>query len=326
MDYSIESIYYDFDRWFIRQEAEKELDKLVQVMKENPVTVELGSHTDSRGTKEYNIDLSQKRAESAVRYIVLRGIDESRITAKGYGETQPINHCIDGVPCSPPEHQANRRTEFKITGFTQAGAVSEYDMNKFMSDEEIPVYLLDPDFFKDCLQDRRMSKYKSTTEPTKATVPAENKVQPAAKIPAKETKQAKEANKVKEVKETKPVTTEKQPAVEKQAKKAEPVIVKETVKEPEQPKPAVTAKSGSVTYRVQIFALSKEKSLIDPEFEDLVDVQMYIEEGMYKYTSGVFDTHEEALQYRSEMVRNGFSDAFVVTFANGKRIYISPSY
>jgi len=109
MDYSIESIYYDFDRWFIRQEAEKELDKLVQVMKENPVTVELGSHTDSRGTKEYNIDLSQKRAESAVRYIVLRGIDESRITAKGYGETQPINHCIDGVPCSPPEHQANPR-------------------------------------------------------------------------------------------------------------------------------------------------------------------------------------------------------------------------
>ena len=75
MDYSIETIYYDFNKWFIRPEAEKELDKLVQVMKENPVTVELGSHTDSRGSKEYNLDLSQKRAESAVRYIVLQGIE-----------------------------------------------------------------------------------------------------------------------------------------------------------------------------------------------------------------------------------------------------------
>jgi len=66
--------------------------------------------------------------------------------------------------------------------------------------------------------------------------------------------------------------------------------------------------------------------LIDPEFEDLLDVQMYREDGMFKYTTGVFDTHEEAQQYRSEMVRQGFSDSFVVTFANGKRIYVSPSY
>jgi len=171
-----------------------------------------------------------------------------------------------------------------------------------------------------------MSKYKTTTEETKVSVPTENTVQPAVKNPAKETKQAKEVKAVKQVKADKPVTIEKQPAAEKQAKKAEPVIAKETVKETEQPMPAVTAKAGSVTYRVQIFALSKEKSLIDPEFEELADVQMYYEDGMYKYTSGVFDTHEEALQYRSEMVRNGFSDAFVVTFANGKRIYVSPSY
>lgn len=322
-DYSIETIYYDFDKWFIRPEAAKELDKLVQVMKENPVTVELGSHTDSRGTREYNIDLSQKRAESAVRYIVQQGIDESRIIAKGYGETQPINHCTDGVPCTPREHQANRRTEFKITGFTKEGVSAEYDMSKFESGEEIPVYLLDPDFFKDCLQDRRMSKYKTTPQDAKVSSSTDLQVEPAGKTPVQKPKQVKET---KAVKKDMPVAVEKQPATEKQVKQPEPLPAKTQVTETEQPVPAATAKPGSVTYRVQLFALTRQKPLTDREFEDLLDVQMYIEDGMYKYTSGIFDSHAEALQYRSEMVRNGFSDAFVVTFANGKRIYVSPSY
>ena len=310
MNYSVETIYYDFNKWFIRPEACIELDKLVQVMKENPVTVELGSHTDSRGSKEFNLDLSQKRAESAVRYIVLQGIDASRITAKGYGESQPINHCIDGMPCSAREHQANRRTEFKVTGFIKTEANSDYDMNKFASNEEIPVYLLDCNFFSDCIQDRRMTKVK-TADANKETAPAENTIQPTAKA----TKQAKE---LKPVKEGKPAVAEKQ------AKKAEPVSVKEQPKEIK--KQPVKASSSAVNYRVQIYALNREKPLVDPEFEGLTDVQMYTEDGMFKYTAGVFDTHEEAQQYRAEMVRNGFSDAFVVTFANGKRIYVSPSY
>ena len=319
MDYFIETIYYDFNKWFIRPEAGKELDKLVQVMKENPVTVELGSHTDSRGSKEYNIDLSQKRAESAVRYIVLQGIEASRITAKGYGESQPINHCTDGKLCSPREHQANRRTEFKVTGFTKTVANSDYDMSKFANNEEIPVYLLDCNFFSDCLQDRRMTKTK-TTQANTETVPVENKIQPTATTPVKVKKQ------LKEVKEARPANLENPVATEKQTKKAEPVDVKEKAIEPAQTKQTVTTNSASASYRVQVFALNRHKSLIDPEFEDLLDVQMYFEDGMYKYTTGVFDTHEEAQQYRSEMVRNGFSDAFVVTFANGKRIYVTPSY
>jgi outer membrane protein OmpA-like peptidoglycan-associated protein len=329
MDYSIETIYYDFNKWFIRPEAGKELDKLVQVMKEHPVTVELGSHTDSRGSKEYNLDLSQKRAESAVRYIVLQGIEASRITAKGYGESQLTNHCTDGIPCSPRDHQANRRTEFKVTGFTKAELNSEYDMSKFARDEEIPVYLLDCNFFADCLQDKRMAKTASTTDVKKVSVPIENKVQPVVKTPAKETKQAKEVKQAKETKPVKveqPVKVEKQPAVEKPVKKEEPVIAEKQVKEPEQAKEPVSINPGAVTYRVQLFALNREKSLTDPEFEDLEDVQMYIQDGMYKYTTGIFTTHADAIKYRSKMVQAGFYDAFVVTFTNGKRIYISPSY
>ncbi|MCX2574039.1 OmpA family protein [Pedobacter sandarakinus] len=111
----IENIYYDFDKWNIRPDAAVELDKLVKIMVDNPtIWIELGSHTDSRGKDGYNMSLSQKRAESAVQYIISRGIEKNRITAKGYGETQLLNNCSNGVNCSEADHQLNRRTEFKI--------------------------------------------------------------------------------------------------------------------------------------------------------------------------------------------------------------------
>ena len=111
----IENIYYDFDKWNIRPDAAVELDKLVGVLKENPtIWIILGSHTDSRGNDAYNQRLSQNRAESAVEYIINRGRDKNRITAKGYGETRLLNRCSNGVKCSIAEHQLNRRTEFTI--------------------------------------------------------------------------------------------------------------------------------------------------------------------------------------------------------------------
>ena len=113
----IENIYYDLSRWEIRPEAAKELDKLVAILKDNPrLIIELGSHTDARGGNEDNMTLSQKRAESAVQYIVSKGVSNERIAAKGYGEEKILNACTDGVTCSEPEHQRNRRTEFTVTG------------------------------------------------------------------------------------------------------------------------------------------------------------------------------------------------------------------
>ena len=111
----LENIYYDFDKWNIRADAKPGLDKLVKIMNDNPgISIELGSHTDSRADDKYNDRLSQKRAEAAVKYIVSHGVSQSRISAKGYGETKLVNHCKNGVKCSVAEHQANRRTEFKV--------------------------------------------------------------------------------------------------------------------------------------------------------------------------------------------------------------------
>jgi outer membrane protein OmpA-like peptidoglycan-associated protein len=112
----LENIYYDLDKYNIRPDAAQGLNKLVQIMKDNPaIRIELSSHTDSRADDKYNDVLSQRRAEAAVEYIVEKGIDKKRITAKGYGETRLVNRCSNNVQCSEEEHQQNRRTEFKVT-------------------------------------------------------------------------------------------------------------------------------------------------------------------------------------------------------------------
>tara|TARA_R110002096_G_scaffold172575_2_gene346392 strand:- start:914 stop:2863 length:1950 start_codon:yes stop_codon:yes gene_type:complete len=111
----LENIYYDLDKADIRPDAAVELDKLVKILKDNPgIRIELSSHTDVRATDAYNDDLSQRRAESAVAYIVSQGIDADRLEAKGYGERQLI---IENAQ-TEEEHQVNRRTEFKVIEIT----------------------------------------------------------------------------------------------------------------------------------------------------------------------------------------------------------------
>lgn len=114
---AIKNIYYDYDKWDIRVDAAIELDKIARIFKDNPdLSFELGSHTDSRGGDLYNLVLSDARANSAVNYLIQRGVDPDRITAKGYGEQALVNGCGNGVKCTEEDHQANRRTEFKVTG------------------------------------------------------------------------------------------------------------------------------------------------------------------------------------------------------------------
>ena len=113
--FEIKNILYDFNKYNLRDESMIELDKLVEFLKVNDnITVELSSHTDSRGSDQSNQILSQNRAESCVDYLISKGIPKSRIIAKGYGEKKLINNCGNSTVCSEEEHQANRRTEIKI--------------------------------------------------------------------------------------------------------------------------------------------------------------------------------------------------------------------
>ncbi|HNV30951.1 MAG TPA: OmpA family protein, partial [Cyclobacteriaceae bacterium] len=134
----LENIYFDYNESYIRADAAKELDKLVTLLNDNTdLKIEMGSHTDSVASEAYNIELSQRRAESTVNYLIRNGIDPARLVAKGYGESKPIarNTNPDGSD-NPAGRQRNRRTEFKIL---EIGALikktDEDDDEKFFRNE-----------------------------------------------------------------------------------------------------------------------------------------------------------------------------------------------
>jgi outer membrane protein OmpA-like peptidoglycan-associated protein len=111
----VKDIFYDYDKADIRPDAMPSLDKLVKLLTDNPkYRVEMGSHTDCRGSDSYNQNLSERRAKSVVKYCTLRGIDAKRLTFKGYGESEPRVKCDPCESCTEDQHQMNRRTEFKV--------------------------------------------------------------------------------------------------------------------------------------------------------------------------------------------------------------------
>ena len=108
-------IYFDLDEYYLTLSARRELDKIIVLMHQRPtMIIESGSHTDTRGPFDYNLELSEKRSQQTVGYLVANGVDPDRISGRGYGESMPLNHCVEGVKCSEEEHLINRRTEFVI--------------------------------------------------------------------------------------------------------------------------------------------------------------------------------------------------------------------
>jgi outer membrane protein OmpA-like peptidoglycan-associated protein len=115
VDFTLQGILYDLDKYDLRPESKTVLDSLAIILKNNPtITVEIGSHTDSRAPADYNLELSKKRAQSCLTYLISKGIAKDRMVAVGYGETKLLNDCSDGIDCSEAEHQVNRRTTFRV--------------------------------------------------------------------------------------------------------------------------------------------------------------------------------------------------------------------
>jgi outer membrane protein OmpA-like peptidoglycan-associated protein len=142
----IQNLYYDLGKYKLKGDATNELNKVITLMKDNPnLTLELGSHTDSRGNANNNLELSKKRAKSAFDYLLESGgIIKSRIVYKGYGEINLLNKCVDGVKCTEEEHAINRRTELKIVGITDMKEVKSLaQMKKEVQLEEEIMSLMD---------------------------------------------------------------------------------------------------------------------------------------------------------------------------------------
>lgn len=114
--FGIKMIYFDLDKSNIRTEAALDLEKILAVLNDYPnMKLDIRSHTDSRASHQYNEALSDRRAKSTIQWLVKNGIAPNRLTGRGYGETELVNKCADGFPCTEEEHQANRRSEFIIT-------------------------------------------------------------------------------------------------------------------------------------------------------------------------------------------------------------------
>lgn len=276
--FTVKNIYYDVDKWYIREDAQRPLDSLVQIMKQYPIVAELSSHTDSRAAKDYNFELSQKRAEAAVRYIILQGIHPARITAKGYGETRLVNQCADGVDCNENQHQENRRTEFKITAIDGLffGNYS-FDPDLFNEGDVIKANVLGYGFFNDCLNEKQ--NVKNQPMPEKSNLKTE--------------------------------TTGVKANVEKQ--KAVPELAEEPVKNEVSEKPNIQG----VNYRIQLIALSKalKSESYFLNIEDLVkkyEITVLEADMLYKYQLGNFSTRLETENVVKELKNRGYHDCFIV--------------
>lgn len=143
----INNIYYDLDKYYIRPDAAVELDKLVKLLKNNPkLIIELSSHTDCRASNEYNRVLSENRAKSAVEYLIQNGIDSRRLFPKGYGETKLINECRDGVDCPEEKHALNRRTEFKVIGYSSGMKLKSIPLDSVPVPQQQEIVAESPDY------------------------------------------------------------------------------------------------------------------------------------------------------------------------------------
>jgi len=288
----IENIYYDLDKWFIRQDATPPLDNLVRILKQYPISVELGSHTDSRASTEYNNELSQKRAESAVRYLTLNGINPMRMTAKGYGETVLVNKCGDGVPCSEPEHQANRRTEFKITAINSGVSKKKtFDPTVFKAGDKIPVQLLDPEFFNMCLDDRNL---------------AENNT-PASEPEVR--------------KKTSPMASQKPVEHEKEPKSVVEISEQEKPEEPVHTNVSEQVSGEQVWYAIQLAAATTPIPLKPENFKGEKSIQEKKVGKYRKYFTGKFTDFVQAVDEKKRLLAK-FPGAFIVAFKGDQPISV----
>lgn len=287
----IQNIYYDYDKWDIRPDAAERLDVAVELLKDNPgLSVELGSHTDARGSDAYNQTLSQKRAESAVAYIISEGVESARITAKGYGESQLANRCRNRVVCSEEEHQKNRRTVLRITGI-----------------------------LFDSLEDRR---YKPLSQ-----IIQEEEASGTVRIKGKKRSTQKNENYyIDGVKVSKEAAKTSAPPAEKPAKMVMAVPPafdsdnKDALKY--QPKPFPTDFEG---FTVEVMRV--KKALVpgkDSLLERITPMMLRYEaaDKRYSYYIGSFETMEQIREFYNKTALPLFPKARVVRFTKGKKTYI----
>lgn len=296
----LNNIYYDFDQDVIRSDAKPELDKVVQLMYDTPgLQIELRSHTDCRGTTEYNAALADRRAKSAFDYIVSRGGANVNVAndvrPKGYGEAQPVNECVDGVPCSNAKHQENRRTEFVVIGYNPNGAIRSAQRYFYRSD-----YHMGKNYYKgkssgSSSNNGSSSKYsggsKTPTSSMSTTTPSSSATKQASTPSADTSNQFMS-------KGNKPTYYDA------------PVAASEN-----------TATGTGTEYKIHVGTFRTPDL---NKFNVLTEVGSIetepTETGSQRVILGTFKNKESAETILAQVRKEGFSDAYVITYQDGLRV------
>ncbi|MFK7810249.1 MAG: OmpA family protein [Saprospiraceae bacterium] len=248
----INNIYYDVGSARLKSDSREELDELAVLLNDNKnLLIEIGSHTDSRGDRSFNQKLSLKRAQSVVKYLIDKGVEKEKMTARGYGESKLRNSCGDGVECSERRHQKNRRTEFKVIGVVHDNLQEKRSLAEMKDVENMEKLLAElegseikvgangelPDELKKQLAQQEEAK---ANPPKKENPPVEPKpqIKPKAKVVEAKPIEASEVSLAEMSKEqilNETVQTEKEESVptEKEVK----FEVKKQIEKPSKPQP-----------------------------------------------------------------------------------------
>jgi outer membrane protein OmpA-like peptidoglycan-associated protein len=293
----LEPIYFDLNKATIRPDAEIELNKVLDALRRYPnLNIHIESHTDSRARDAYNLDLSNRRAQSTMVWLLKRGISSGRLTAMGYGESRLLNRCSNGVNCSEYEHELNRRSVFRIVANDLEKLRVQSDLNRSVIVNNSPENISDQT--SDLVTDQ-VTEVLPTVSSENIDKPKSNDSVELIETPIAQVIDTTDDIKDKEQSET--------------IKKNESVNV--------QPSDNYDFSSSNtkVIYTVQISAhKGNNKTLkfnkIDGVFSN------YYDDNYKRYFSGVFNNENEARLHQKSIVIKGFKDCYVVRLKGNKKL------
>ncbi len=321
---TIENIYYDFNKANIRPDAAVELDKVITFLKDNPrLTVQLGSHTDARGKENQNMKLSERRAKSAANYLINQGnLDKSRIYYKGFGESQIINRCQNGVDCTDEEHEENRRTELEIINIADEDVFKSLAQMK--KDEQMEALILE-------LTNQEIVEVpvKEIKEESKNLEATKNEKEKMDEEPFFEDNNVSEETVIENSNVTEDIMFEDHDVLEETVieskNRVESVDVEEakfekmvsqTIEESEIKKNELLNGHKIVIHFTNI-PLQETHEI----FKKHNDVSTFITKNKnILYLVGQFETKIEANAYLEGIIKKDYPNAYVASFENGKRI------
>jgi outer membrane protein OmpA-like peptidoglycan-associated protein len=316
----IDNIYYDLGKYEIRKDAKYELDKLISILNDNAhISIELSSHTDSRGDTDANLALSQKRAEAAAKYMISQGFAATRIEAKGYGERKLINNCKDGVNCSENDHQENRRTEFKVTSIST-------DETEMLSLERV----MEKELFEEGIEELMFQKVYVSGEGKSHTVYESYEGQPQSIVPKtkpqsnnsllpESEEEYVDYQVIKDKKSLKKEYTIKNDPFKNQTPKVERAFESQEVDNT-----VYRTKKVSQTYsgyKIELLVVDEMLSVDHSLFREMGGVEMDVTpDKKYAYLIGNFSSEKSAKHFLNNVIKGRFPSATIQYYENGKQI------